>query len=174
MIKHMLLEANLLKHLRNVLNIPGITDVHALEAGGATAILWIAAKKMYSGHIDQIVMATLGYFGMSYYKWIVVTDDDVDIRDPFMRDWVMAWRVRPDKDMRIIADTAMVELDPSSLKPDLPPDEIKGAKVIIDATRKWQYPDISLPPLKRMKQVAENWSAYGLPPLGELKLPRDS
>jgi 4-hydroxy-3-polyprenylbenzoate decarboxylase len=68
----------------------------------------------------------------------------------------------------------MVELDPSSLKPDLPPDEIKGAKVIIDATRKWQYPDISLPPLKRMKQVAENWSAYGLPPLGELKLPRDS
>jgi len=174
MIKHLLLEANLLKHLRNVLNIPGVSDVHALEAGGATATLWIAVKKIYAGQIDQIVMGTLGYFGMSYYKWIVVTDDDIDIRDPFMRDWVMAWRVRPEKDMRMIADTAMVELDPSSLPPGAGPEDMKGTKVIIDATRKWRYPDISLPPLPRMKQVAANWSAYGLPPLGELKLPRDS
>ena len=172
MIKHILLEANLLKHLRGALNIPGIVDVHALEAGGATAILWISLKKMYAGHVDQAVMGALGYFGMSYYKWIVVTDDDVDIRDPFMRDWVMAWRVRPDKDMRLFPNTASVELDPSSFRPGLEADEITGTKVIIDATRKWQYPDISLPPLATMRSVAANWSAYGLPPLGELRIPR--
>ena len=114
----------------------------------------------------------MGHFGMSYYKWIVITDDDIDIRDSFMRDWILAWRVRPDKDMRIISDTAPVELDPSSSKPGLPPEDIKGAKVIIDATRKWDYPGISLPPLETLRKVAKDWEKYGLQPLDELRLPR--
>ena len=173
MIKRTLLEAGLKKHLSDDLNIPGITDVHALEAGGCTAALWISMKKMYSGHVDQAVFGTMGHFGMSYFKWIVVTDDDIDINDPFMRDWILCWRVRPEKDIRIIPDTASVELDPSSLRPGVPMEEVSGAKVIIDATRKWDYPDISLPPLERLRTVADDWDAYGLPPLDELKLPRE-
>lgn len=173
MIKRALLEAGLKKHLAVDLNIPGITDVHALEAGGCTAALWISLKKMYAGHVDQTVFGTLGHFGMSYFKWIVVTDDDVDIEDPFMRDWILCWRVRPDKDMRIIEGTAPVELDPSSLGPDYVPGSEPAAKVIIDATRKWDYPGISLPPLDQLRQVADDWDAYGLPPLADLKLPRE-
>ena len=172
MIKRALLEAGLKKHLRDDLNIPGIAGVHALEAGGCTATLWIALKKMYDGHVDQTAFAAMGHFGMSYFKWIVVTDDDIDIEDPFMRDWILAWRVRPDRDLRILADTAAVELDPSSLRDGLAPEEIKGAKVVIDATRKWTYPDLSLPPLDRLREVAGRWADYGLPPLGELRLPR--
>ena len=172
MLKVALLEAGLKKHLSNDLKIPGIVDVHALEAGGCTAILWISLKKMYKGHVDQTIFGTMGHFGMSYYKWIVITDDDIDIRDSFMRDWILAWRVRPDKDMRIISDTAPVELDPSSSKPGLPPEDIKGAKVIIDATRKWDYPGISLPPLETLRKVAKDWGKYGLQPLDELRLPR--
>ena len=80
---------------------------------------------------------------------------------------------RPEKDIRIIPDTASVELDPSSLRPGIPADEVSGAKVIIDATRKWDYPDISLPPLERLRGVADDWDAYGLPPLDELRLPRE-
>ena len=41
------LEAGIKKHLRDTLNIPGITNVHALEAGGCTATLWISLDKMY-------------------------------------------------------------------------------------------------------------------------------
>lgn len=172
MIKRNLLEASLLTHLTRTLNIPGIADVHALEAGGCTATLWVSMKKMYTGHVDQIAFGVLGYFGMSYYKWIVITDDDVDIRDPFMRDWIMSWRVRPDKDMRIIADTGAVELDPSAHPFDEMPAERKGAKVIIDATKKWEYPPLSLPPRERLDRVAQRWAEYGLPPLGELRLPK--
>ena len=171
-IKRALLEAGLKKHLSVDLNIPGITDVHALEAGGCTATLWISLDKMYAGHVDQAVFGAMGYFGMSYFKWIVVTDDDIDINDAFMRDWILAWRVRPEQDIRIIPNTAPVELDPSSLRPDIPASEATGAKVIIDATRKWDYPDISLPPLDRLRDVAADWDAYGLPPLDELRLPR--
>jgi UbiD family decarboxylase len=172
MIKRNLLEAALFKHLTRTLNIPGVADVHAIEAGGCTAMLWISVKKMYTGHVDQLAFGVLGYFGLSYYKWIVVTDDDVDIRDPFLRDWILSWHVRPDQDMRIIADTAAVELDPSVHPPDVIPAERKGAKVIIDATRKWEYPSLSLPPREHLERVRSQWTEYGLPPLEELKLPR--
>jgi UbiD family decarboxylase len=173
MIKRALLEAGLKKHLTEDLNLPGIHDVHALEAGGGTATLWISMKKMYSGHVDQTAFGTMGHFGMSYFKWIVICDDDIDINDPFMRDWVMAWRVRPDKDIKLIPDTASVELDPSSFEPGKTQADISGAKMIIDATKKWDYPAVSLPPLEQMRDVADNWADYGLPPLDELKLPRE-
>ena len=128
---------------------------------------------MYSGHVDQTAFGTMGHFGMSYFKWIVICDDDIDINDPFMRDWVMAWRVRPDKDIKTIPHTASVELDPSSFEPGLTQADISGSKMVIDATKKWDYPAVSLPPLGKMRKVADNWGDYGLPELDELKLPRE-
>jgi UbiD family decarboxylase len=172
MIKRNLLEAALYKHLTRDLHLPGIADLHALEASGCTATLWVSVKKMYTGHVDQIAFGVLGYFGTSYYKWIVVCDDDVDIRDPFMRDWVLAWRVRPDKDMKFIPDTGAVELDPSTHPPDVIPPERFGTKVVIDATKKWEYPAVSLPPREQLERVAAQWATYGLPPLDELRLPK--
>jgi 4-hydroxy-3-polyprenylbenzoate decarboxylase len=172
MIKRNLLEANLLKHLNQTLRIPGIVDLHALESGGCTATLWVSLKKMYTGHVDQLAMAVLGYFGMSYYKWIIIADADDDIRDPFMREWILSWRVNPARDMRVLPNTAAVELDPSGHPPDEFPDEDLGSKVIIDATRRWQYPPVSLPPRERLEQVASHWADYGLPPLDEIRLPK--
>jgi 4-hydroxy-3-polyprenylbenzoate decarboxylase len=171
-IKRNLLEANLLKHLAQTLRIPGIVDLHALESGGCTATLWVSLKKMYTGHVDQLAMAVLGYFGMSYYKWIVIADEDDDIRDPFMREWILSWRVNPARDMRILPNTAAIELDPSGHPPEEIPDQDLGSKVIIDATRRWKYPGISLPSREHIEQVVERWSSYGLPPLDDVRLPK--
>src|SRR5258707_11222001 len=95
MIKKVLLEAGLIRHLTETLNIPGIADAHVPEAGGGTAVLWVSLRKTYTGQVDQVMFGALGHFGTSYFKWLVVTDDDVDIRDPFMRDWILSWRGQP-------------------------------------------------------------------------------
>lgn len=171
MIKRNLLEANLLKHLSG-LRIPGIVDLHALESGGCTAMLWVSVKKMYTGHVDQIAMAVLGYFGMSYFKWIVIADEDDDIRDPFMREWILSWRINPARDMRVIPNTGAIELDPSGYPPDEIPTENLGSKVIIDATRRWDYPPISLPTRDTLEAAAKRWPNYGLPPLQQIRLPK--
>ena len=81
--------------------------------------------------------------------------------------------MRPDKDIKTIPDTASVELDPSSFEPGLTQADIGGTKMVIDATKKWDYPAVSLPPLEKMREVADNWDDYGLPALDELKLPRE-
>ena len=172
MIKKVLLEAGLIRHLTETLNIPGIADAHVLEAGGGTAVLWVSLRKIYTGQVDQVMFGALGHFGTSYFKWIVVTDDDVDIRDPFMRDWILSWRVQPDRDLRIIPNSGAVELDPSVHPPTVIPPERLGAKVLIDATKKFEYPAISLPPTQFLQRVYSSWSEYGLPALDELRLPK--
>ena len=47
-----------------------------------------------------------------------------------------------------------------------------GAKVLIDATKKFEYPAISLPPMQFLNRVYSNWSDYGLPALDTLRLPK--
>ena len=74
----------------------------------------------------------------------------------------------------IVAAAMALSLVGCALGPDYVPGSEPAAKVLIDATRKWDYPGVSLPPLERLRGVAENWDDYGLPPLDELKLPRES
>ena len=49
--------------------------------------------------------------------------------------------------------------------------DTRGAKALIDATQKWDYPGISLPPRDMMDRVAKEWEAYGLPHLDKLNVP---
>jgi len=37
--------------------------------------------------------------------------------------------------------------------------------MVIDATKKWSYPPIALPPKEYLDMVKEKWSRYGLPGL---------
>jgi UbiD family decarboxylase len=164
-------EGSLLKHLKYDLKIPGIIDVHIVEASGSLAMIWVRMRKEYPGHVDQVASAIMGYFGMSHVKWIVLTDEDVNIRDPFAREWVLSFRVRPDKDIRVISDTCYLTLDPSAAPPEVPKWERRGAKIIIDATKKWKYPEIALPPKKYLDAAREKWPKYGLPSLERFELP---
>ncbi|HEB29762.1 MAG TPA: UbiD family decarboxylase [Spirochaetes bacterium] len=155
-------EANVYKHLVHQLKIPGIIDVHLPESGGSYAILWIRMKKMYPGHAQQ-VLSTAWTHHPAFAKWIVVTDEDVDIRNPFMREWALSWRVEPRKDVHILPNTSSLLLDPSAAPPDVPLWERPlSSKVLIDATKKWKYTDIALPPSKYMEKVEEDWKKYGL------------
>ena len=87
-------EANIKYHLSHFLKIPGIVDVHLPESGGSYAWCWISINKKYPGHVQQVLCASWTHYP-SFAKWIVVTDEDIDIRDPFMREWALSWRVEP-------------------------------------------------------------------------------
>jgi 4-hydroxy-3-polyprenylbenzoate decarboxylase len=155
-------EANIYKHLVQQLKIPGIIDIHLPESGGSYAILWIRMKTMYPGHAQQVLSAAWTHHP-AFAKWIVVTDEDVDIRDPFTREWVLSWRVEPRNDVHILPDTSSLLLDPSAAPPDVPLwNRPLSSKVLVNATKKWEYPAIALPPDKYMKRVEDSWEQYGL------------
>ncbi|HRP29023.1 MAG TPA: UbiD family decarboxylase, partial [Burkholderiaceae bacterium] len=66
-----------------------------------------------------------------YTKFIVVTDDDVDIRDWREVIWAITTRVDPVRDTTLVANTPIDYLDFASPVSGL------GGKMGLDATNKW-------------------------------------
>ncbi len=156
-------EAQIYKHLTHDLRIPGIVDVHLPEPAGSLAMCWVRMKQVYPGQAQQVLSAAWTHHP-AFAKWVVVTDEDVDIRDPFQREWALAWRVQPHRDLFTIPNTAPVQLDPSAGRHDENLWEKRSSKICIDATKPWpDFPDVSLPPQKYLDRAAERWERYGLP-----------
>ena len=153
----------LLKHLKYVLNLP-VRDVRLKEAGGSGAYVVVSLKKQFEGQVKQ-TMYGIWSLRSGFGKITVVVDDDIDVWDDFAIDWALSWRVRPDKDVYIERDIQAVGLDPSQAPPSVPqhhPSRMVGSRVAIDATRKHEYPAISLPPKEHLDRVAAQWKEYGI------------
>jgi len=154
-------EANIWKHLVHELKLPGIIDVHLPEAGGSYAVLWIRMKRQFAGHAQQVMSAAWSHHP-SLAKWVITTDEDIDIRDPFQREWVLSWRVEPQRDVFIMPNTASILLDPAPAPPDVPLWGRLSSKIFIDATKKWEYPAVAVPPRRYLDEAEERWDSYGL------------
>ncbi|MBI1994128.1 MAG: UbiD family decarboxylase, partial [Deltaproteobacteria bacterium] len=121
-------------------------------------------KKQFEGQVKQ-TMYGIWSLRSGFGKITVVVDDDIDVWDDFAIDWALSWRVRPDRDVYIERDIQAVGLDPSQAPPSVPqhhPSRVVGSRVAIDATRKHEYPAISLPPKEHLDKVAAQWKEYGI------------
>jgi 4-hydroxy-3-polyprenylbenzoate decarboxylase len=100
-------------------------------------------------------------------KVIVAVDDDIDPHDPDSVIWAICYRMQPDRDIRVTPGKVM-PLDPS-IAPPVPGNEENrpqnGSALMINATRKWDYPPVSLPKQEFMERAKEIWEEEGLPPL---------
>jgi len=153
----------LFKHLKYVLNLP-VKDVRLKEAGGSGAYVVVSLKKQFEGQVKQ-TMYGIWSLRTGFGKITVIVDDDIDIWDDFAVDWALSWRVRPDKDIYIERDVQAVGLDPSQAPPSVPqhhPSRTVGSRIAIDATRKHEYPAVSLPPKEHLDLVASRWKEYGI------------
>jgi len=155
-------ESALQKHLMEDLGLP-VRDVHLFEAGGAAAYLVISIKKSHPAQ-PRSAMFGAWSFAPQFGKLTVVVDDDIDIRDPNLVNWALAFRVQPEKDAFIISGTAAVQLDPSQAREDVlqqDPTRRVSSKIGIDATRKHAYPAVAVPPQEHLERVRADWHSYG-------------
>lgn len=153
----------LFKHLKHTLRLP-VKDVRLKEAGGSGAYVVVSVHKQFTGQVRQLMY---GIWSMrtGFGKFTVVVDDDIDVWDDFAIDWALSWRVRPDRDVYIEKDVQAVGLDPSQGPPSVPqhhPSRYIGSRVAIDATRKHEYPAVSLPPKEHLDIVASKWKEYAI------------
>jgi UbiD family decarboxylase len=153
----------LLKHLKETLHLP-VNDLRLKEAGGSGAYAVVSLRKQFDGQVRQLMY---GVWSMrtGFGKITVVVDDDIDVNDDFAIDWALSWRVRPDRDVYIERDVQAVGLDPSQGPPSVPqhhPSRHVGSRIGIDATRKHDYPAVSLPPKEHLEVVASRWREYGI------------
>lgn len=154
-------EASIFTHLTHTMGYP-VSDVRLKESGGSAAYLAISMKKQFPGQVLQVVWGawslepTLG-------KITVVVDDDIDIRDDFALDWAISFRTRPAEDYYTISNSPAVANDPSCAPKNVPKGDIKrqlASKLIIDATKKHEFPAMAIPPQQHLERVKANWEEY--------------
>ena len=111
---------------------PEIIDFYLPPEGCSYRMAVISMKKQYAGHAKRVMFGVWSFLRQFMYtKFIIVTDDDVDIRDWKEVIWAITTRVDPARDTLIVENTPIDYLDFAS------PISGLGGKMGLDATNKW-------------------------------------
>jgi 4-hydroxy-3-polyprenylbenzoate decarboxylase len=98
-------------------------------------------------------------------KFIIAVDEDIDAKDPDSVNWALSWCVQPHRDTRIVKIESWA-LDPSDHPPEMSRMSSQpsgGSALLINATRKWDYPPVSLPRKDFMERARQIWEEENLP-----------
>ena len=111
---------------------PEITDFYLPPEGCSYRLAVVSMKKQYPGHARRVMFGIWSFLRQFMYtKFIVVVDDDIDIREWKEVVWALTTRVDPARDTLIAEGTPIDYLDFAAPVAGL------GSKMGIDATNKW-------------------------------------
>ncbi len=111
---------------------PEISDFYLPPEGCSYRMALVRIKKAYPGHARRVMMGVWSHLRQFMYtKFIVVVDDDVDVRDWREVVWALTTRVDPVRDTMLVENTPIDYLDFASPVSGL------GSKMGLDATHKW-------------------------------------
>ena len=111
---------------------PEITDFYLPPEGCSYRMAIVSIRKSYPGHAKRVMFGIWSFLRQFMYtKFIVVTDEDVDIRNWKDVIWAITTRVDPVRDTTLVAQTPIDYLDFASPVSGL------GGKMGLDATSKW-------------------------------------
>jgi 4-hydroxy-3-polyprenylbenzoate decarboxylase len=111
---------------------PEIVDFYLPPEGCSYRMSVVSMRKQYPGHAKRVMFGVWSFLRQFMYtKFIIVTDDDVNVRDWKEVIWALTTRVDPRRDTFIADHTPIDYLDFASPVAGL------GSKMGIDATNKW-------------------------------------
>ena len=111
---------------------PEIVDFYLPPEGCSYRMAVVSMKKAYPGHAKRIMLGVWSFLRQFMYtKFVIVTDDDVNVRDWNDVIWAMTTRMDPARDTTLIENTPIDYLDFASPVSGL------GSKMGMDATNKW-------------------------------------
>jgi 4-hydroxy-3-polyprenylbenzoate decarboxylase len=112
---------------------PEIIDFYLPPEGCSYRMAVVSIKKQYAGHAKRVMFGIWSYLRQFMYtKFIIVVDDDIDVRDWKEVIWAITTRVDPVRDTLLVENTPIDYLDFASPVSGL------GGKMGLDATNKWQ------------------------------------
>jgi 4-hydroxy-3-polyprenylbenzoate decarboxylase len=111
---------------------PEISDFYLPPEGCSYRMALVSMKKQYPGHAKRVMFGIWSYLRQFMYtKFIIVVDDDIDIRNWQEVIWAITTRVDPSRDTLLVDHTPIDYLDFASPVSGL------GSKMGLDATNKW-------------------------------------
>ncbi len=111
---------------------PEIVDFYLPPEGCSYRMAVVSIRKQYAGHAKRIMFGIWSYLRQFMYtKFIIVVDEDIDIRNWQEVIWAITTRVDPVRDTLLVENTPIDYLDFASPVSGL------GGKMGLDATNKW-------------------------------------
>jgi 4-hydroxy-3-polyprenylbenzoate decarboxylase len=111
---------------------PEITDFYLPPEGCSYRVACVSMKKQYPGHAKRVMFGIWSFLRQFMYtKFVIVTDEDIDVRDWKDVIWAITTRMDPARDCTLIENTPIDYLDFASPVSGL------GSKIGLDATGKW-------------------------------------
>jgi 4-hydroxy-3-polyprenylbenzoate decarboxylase len=111
---------------------PEIADFYLPPEGCSYRLAVVSLRKQYPGHAKRVMFGVWSFLRQFMYtKIVVVTDDDVNVRDWKEVIWALTTRVDPARDTLLVESTPIDYLDFASPVSGL------GSKMGVDATHKW-------------------------------------
>lgn len=142
---------------------PEISDFYLPPEGCSYRLAVVSMKKQYSGHAKRVMFGVWSFLRQFMYtKFVIVIDDDVNIRDWKDVIWAMTTRMDPARDTTIIENTPIDYLDFASPVSGL------GSKIGFDATNKWpgettrEWGEPITMSAEVKQRVDEIWQALGI------------
>jgi len=110
---------------------PEIVDFYLPPEACSYRVAIVSIRKQYPGHARRIMFGIWSWLRQfTYTKTIIVTDDDIDVRNWKEVVWAISTRADPVRDTVLVDNTPIDYLDFASPRPGL------GGKMGIDATHK--------------------------------------
>jgi len=111
---------------------PEITDFYLPPEGCSYRMAIVSIKKQYPGHAKRVMFGIWSFLRQFMYtKFIIVVDEDVNIRDWKEVIWALTTRMDATRDTTLVDNTPIDYLDFASPVAGL------GSKMGLDATNKW-------------------------------------
>ena len=111
---------------------PEIVDFYLPPEGCSYRMAVVSIKKSYPGHARRVMFGIWSFLRQFMYtKFIVVVDEDINVRDWADVIWAITTRMDPSRDTLLVDSTPIDYLDFASPVSGL------GSKMGMDATHKW-------------------------------------
>lgn len=142
---------------------PEITDFYLPPEGCSYRMAVVSMKKQYAGHAKRVMMGVWSFLRQFMYtKFVIVVDDDVNVRDWQDVIWAITTRMDPARDTVLVENTPIDYLDFASPVSGL------GSKMGMDATnklpgetdREWGRPIEKDPAV--VQRIDEIWASLDL------------
>ena len=146
---------------------PEIVDFWLPPEGCSYRIAIVSIRKTYPGQAKRVMMGIWSFLRQFIYtKFVIVVDDDINVRDWKDVMWAVSTRMDPVRDVTLIDNTPIDYLDFAS------PESGLGGKLGLDATNKltpethrtWGRPIRMSDEI--IAEVTRKWADYGLPGSG--------
>ncbi|MDE0746704.1 MAG: 4-hydroxy-3-polyprenylbenzoate decarboxylase [Porticoccaceae bacterium] len=142
---------------------PEIVDFYLPPEGCSYRMAVVSMKKQYPGHAKRVMMGVWSFLRQFMYtKFVIVTDDDIDVRNWDDVIWAMTTRMDP------VRDTVMIENTPIDYLDFASPVSGLGSKMGMDATnkmhgetnREWGEPIVMDEAVKQ--RIDDLWNELGI------------